>query len=580
MSSHRGSRGFILVFILSACGSPQSTAEATAAEGVTVKSEQLTYGGNGPWPGSVIPVCWEGDPRNSQDVLDRQTVQREVENAWEQETGVQFSGWGKCPLVTFGVVRIVVNDSAWPRTSSDGIVLTIPFNAPEPPSGTQFSGGGWAIPSYTCPGRDICLIETVIHEFGHVLRYKHEQARLDTPSTCTARQVLGEPSITGFFGSAVSMPWDEFSIMNYCNTASNRQLSGIDIAGTTFDYGHIRSIAAVSMRAGREDVFFRGRDNQLVHYSREGTSEGVESLGGFIVSAPAVVSPATGQIVVFALGAFGHMFRRSYSGSSWSNWERLGGDTDTFEGDPAASVSSDGVVTVVARTRRARGVGTTLVPRLSASRGGAAFVALSISTSDMNRPTGAPAVVSFSSNAVLVLYRTFSGRLVATRFDGAWKAPDGTSTSAVIQELSGPQSTRASPSAVRNSDGTVSVLSRNLDGSVQHLRINPTIVESQNLNGTIFSSPSVVSFGPDRLDVFVRGTDSGLYHAYRNAPQTGFAGWFSLGQGFGGGFTGLSTGWDQLAVYARSANGKLMIKRWTGAAWEGFSSEIPGTDMR
>lgn len=78
------------------------------------------------------------------------------------------------------------------------------------------------------------------------------------------------------------------------------------------------------------------------------------------------------------------------------------------------------------------------------------------------------------------------------------------------------------------------------------------------LDGTITTSPSWVSWGPDRVDVFARGTDGKLYHKYAN--RTGWSGWMSLG----GSLTSAPavTSWSSgvLHVFARGTDNAIWYR--------------------
>jgi hypothetical protein len=55
------------------------------------------------------------------------------------------------------------------------------------------------------------------------------------------------------------------------------------------------------------------------------------------------------------------------------------------------------------------------------------------------------------------------------------------------------------------------------DGSAWH----PSVTGYEHLGGTIIGQPRVVAWGPNRLDVFVTGTDSALYHKWWNGSAWG-----------------------------------------------------------
>ncbi|MFZ6027812.1 MAG: peptidoglycan DD-metalloendopeptidase family protein [Chloroflexota bacterium] len=135
--------------------------------------------------------------------------------------------------------------------------------------------------------------------------------------------------------------------------------------------GAISDPSAVSTGSGRIDLFVRGGDNALWHRAYANNAWGNwESLGGVLTTGPDAasagsgqlhvflaganrvmwrcaysssactwtqvpggassydqsgVSPATNRVDVFARGTDGQLYHRIWNGSSWGNWESLGG---------------------------------------------------------------------------------------------------------------------------------------------------------------------------------------------------------------------------------------------------------------
>jgi IPT/TIG domain len=86
------------------------------------------------------------------------------------------------------------------------------------------------------------------------------------------------------------------------------------------------------------------------------------------------------------------------------------------------------------------------------------------------------------------------------------------------------------------------------------------------------SEPGAVSWGRDRIDVFVRGTDSALWHRWWNATQWG--GWESLGGALAGSPDAASAGLGDLEVYALGAGSNLYHRAFSGI-WLGWRAEGP-----
>ena len=97
------------------------------------------------------------------------------------------------------------------------------------------------------------------------------------------------------------------------------------------------------------DVFMQGADHALWHEQYQSASgwSAWGSLGGYLTSSPAAVSPASGVIDVFVRGSNGALWQRTYNGG-WSRWENLGGKLTS---SPTALSRSSGTIDVFVRGR-------------------------------------------------------------------------------------------------------------------------------------------------------------------------------------------------------------------------------------
>ena len=95
--------------------------------------------------------------------------------------------------------------------------------------------------------------------------------------------------------------------------------------------------AAVSWGNKRIDVFWRSSDGSIYHHSCNGSRwSATASLGGSMTQgSPAVSSPASGKLDLFARGDDDRLWLRSYTSSNgWTPWEPLDA---TLNSSPAAT---------------------------------------------------------------------------------------------------------------------------------------------------------------------------------------------------------------------------------------------------
>jgi peptidoglycan hydrolase-like protein with peptidoglycan-binding domain len=91
----------------------------------------------------------------------------------------------------------------------------------------------------------------------------------------------------------------------------------------------------------------------------------------------------------------------------------------------------------------------------------------------------------------------------------------------------------------------------------------------ESLGGVLTSSPSVSSWASGRLDVFVCGTDSALWHKWYS---NGWSGWESLGGVLSSSPAAVSWGPNRIDVFVRGTDSALWHKWWNGSAWSGWES--------
>ena len=83
------------------------------------------------------------------------------------------------------------------------------------------------------------------------------------------------------------------------------------------------------------------------------------------------------------------------------------------------------------------------------------------------------------------------------------------------------------------------------------------------------SAPRAVAWGPDRLDVFVTGTDGALYHKWWNGSAWGpsLTGFERMGGVCVGDPEVATWGPNRLDVFVIGTDSALYHKWWNGSAW-------------
>ncbi|MCR9136855.1 MAG: M12 family metallopeptidase [Alphaproteobacteria bacterium] len=168
------------------------------------------------WETSSIPVCWENATEDNK--WYRSIVQQSIVDTWQSHSGITFSGWENCVSGNRGI-RILIADQG-PHTKGLGTLLDGKKNGMVLNATYQ----NW---SPSCQNRlAYCSYVIAVHEFGHALGFAHDQNRPDTPEHCDLKQGSdGSPETVSW------TPWDEKSVMNYCNPkwSNGGRLSKFDI---------------------------------------------------------------------------------------------------------------------------------------------------------------------------------------------------------------------------------------------------------------------------------------------------------------------------------------------------------------
>ena len=125
----------------------------------------------------------------------------------------------------------------------------------------------------------------------------------------------------------------------------------------------------------------------------------------------------------------------------------------------------------------------------------------------------------------------------------------------------------SSPSVASWAPGRLDVFIRGTDNALWHSFWTGTAWSPfESLGGVLTSDPAAVSWGPGRLDVFVRGTDNQLWHkVYAGA----WSGWEPLGGGLSSGPEVASWSSGRLDVFVQGTDNQLWHKFWSGS-WSGW----------
>jgi serine protease AprX len=88
--------------------------------------------------------------------------------------------------------------------------------------------------------------------------------------------------------------------------------------------------------------------------------------------------------------------------------------------------------------------------------------------------------------------------------------------------------------------------------------------------GVCLSAPAAVSWSPDRIDTFVIGTDHAMWHKYWDGGA--WQGWFSQGGVCFQGVAAASWAPNRLDAFVIGSDSAVWHKSWTGSAWTGWTS--------
>jgi hypothetical protein len=130
----------------------------------------------------------------------------------------------------------------------------------------------------------------------------------------------------------------------------------------------------------------------------------------------------------------------------------------------------------------------------------------------------------------------------------------------------------SNPDCISRAAGQIDCFYRNAaDNALATATISDNILLGYaDLGGTFTSGPGASTWGPGRYDLFGRGSDNQLYHAYYEGGWSGYV----------DGFTGVvdsdpdcvSRGVNVIDCVVLGANGQAQQLNWNGAAWTYYTN--------
>jgi hypothetical protein len=263
------------------------------------------------WPNGVVPVCFKNI--NAQTALQAQ-IPGLLANSWGAAANITFTGFGACSgtgnkvTVTFAVS----NPSCSSNSQCGDYDQCSPGGSCVGYRGSTV-GIGYGQPVVTLISDDASPNQTrfkyeVLHEFGHVLGFVHEQQRPDNWVGDAALQCQppdgGSPDYSPIDGGLYLTPtYDTASIMNYCEplNVNDDLLSPGDISGVSQTAAYGPSIAPkCSPQAQCDQQWVPASNGVAAHYQTFETVVGLscasnissfqQFTGGTWVTLPAFVS--------------------------------------------------------------------------------------------------------------------------------------------------------------------------------------------------------------------------------------------------------------------------------------------------
>jgi hypothetical protein len=214
----------------------------------------------------------------------------------------------------------------------------------------------------------------------------------------------------------------------------------------------------------------------------------------------------------------------------------------------------------------ASGTSATVTWSPPADNGGSPITSYTVTPYAGSTPQTPQTVIAPTTTAVfngLTSWVGYTFTVAATNSLGTGFAGRSNLVLAGWREIGGVITSTPDPTSFGTSRTDVFV--RGSEGGVWDATWNGTAWNWTFLGGVISGSPAAVSWGPGRIDLFVRGIDNALWH--RSSDGTTWAPWEKLGGVITTGPDVASWGPNRLDVFVTGSEQALWQVTWDGTAW-------------